>query len=158
MDVMINNAQKLSAVLTHWIKPVVGHLASGQIPAIPFLGLLENKVRSSGWVNPSWSLASELAPVINNASGAILQPLIYRYVSQFPDESLPNIAHSIVDEAIRQGSVSLLEGRLLFEKEDLEELKRLLTYNLPLTEECVYHVITEPHAEESAQPTNTQNP
>lgn len=148
---MINNAYKLSAVLTQWINPVVQQFAAGRMASLPFVQLIENKVKSSGWVSPAWSLASEISPLLNNVSGALVQPLLQRYISSVPDEQLPKMAHSIVDEAIKQGSLSLMEGRVVFEKEDLEELKQLLNYNLPLSQEDEYEVITEPRAEDSAQ-------
>lgn len=149
--VMINNAYKLSAVLTQWINPVVQQFAAGRMASLPFVQLIENKVKSSGWVSPAWSLASEISPLLNNVSGALVQPLLQRYISSVPDEQLPKMAHRIVDEAIKQGSLSLMEGRVVFEKEDLEELKQLLNYNLPLSQEEEYEVITEPRAEDSAQ-------
>lgn len=148
---MINNAYKLSAVLTQWINPVVQQFAAGRMASLPFVQLIENKVKSSGWVSPAWSLASEISPLLNNVSGALVQPLLQRYISSIPDEQLPKMAHSIVDEAIKQGSLSLMEGRVVLEKEDLEELKQLLNYNLPLSQEEEYEVITEPRAEDSAQ-------
>ena len=148
---MINNAYKLSAVLTQWINPVVQQFAAGRMASLPFVQLIENKVKSSGWVSPAWSLASEISPLLNNVSGALVQPLLQRYISSVPDEQLPKMAHRIVDEAIKQGSLSLMEGRAVFEKEDLEELKQLLNYNLPLSQEEEYEVITEPRAEDSAQ-------
>lgn len=148
---MINNAYKLSAVLTQWINPVVQQFAAGRMASLPFVQLIENKVKSSGWVSPAWSLASEISPLLNNVSGALVQPLLQRYISSVPDEQLPKMAHRIVDEAIKQGSLSLMEGRVVFEKEDLEELKQLLNYNLPISQEEEYEVITEPRAEDSAQ-------
>lgn len=148
---MITNAHKLSAVLTTWINPVVRQFASGKLSSLPFVQLIETKVKSSGWVSPAWSLTSELSPMLNNASSAIVQPMIQRYISQVPDTQLPKMAHSIVDEAIKQGQLSIMEGKVVFEKEDLEELKQLLNYNLPLTAEDEYEVITEPRAEDSAQ-------
>lgn len=149
--VMINNAYKLSAVLTQWINPVVQQFAAGRMASLPFVQLIENKVKSSGWVSPAWSLASEISPLLNNVSGALVQPMLQRYISSVPDEQLPKMAHSIVDEAIKQGSLSLMEGKVVLEKEDLEELKQLLNYNLPLSQEEEYEVITEPRAEDSAE-------
>lgn len=148
---MITNAQKLSAVLTTWINPVVQQFAAGRMSTLPFVQLIENRVKSSGWVSPAWSLASELSPLLNNVSSALVQPMLQRYISQVPDANLPKMAHRIVDEAIKQGSLSLMEGKVALEKEDLEELKQLLNYNLPLTAEDDYEVITEPRAEDSAQ-------
>ena len=148
---MITNAYKLSAVIATWVNPVVQQFMTGKMSFLPFVQLIENKVKASGWVSPAWSLSAELAPLMNNISSSIIQPIVQRYIASVPDEQLPKMAHSIVDEAIKQGSLSLMEGKVVLEKEDLEELKQLLNYNLPLCQEEEYEVITEPRAEDSAQ-------
>ena len=103
---MINNAYKLSAVLTTWINPVVQQFAAGRMSTLPFVQLIENRVKASGWVSPAWSLASEISPLLNNVSSALVQPMLQRYISQVPDANLPKMAHSIVEEAIKQGYLS----------------------------------------------------
>ena len=46
--------------------------------------------------------------------------------------------------AIKNGGLSLFEGKVEFEPEDLEELKTLLKYNLPIKEATSsYSVLTE---------------
>ena len=69
-------------------------------------------------------------------------PVIERYLQGMPDSSLPSIAHNLVDAAIVNGSLSLFEGNVVFEKEDLEELKNYLNWNLPLGESPAYEVKT----------------
>ena len=50
----------------------------------------------------------------------------------------------IMDDAIKNGGLSLFEGKIEFEKEDLEELKSLLRYNLPIQDvPNSYEVLTE---------------
>lgn len=137
---MITNAYKLSMVLTRWIQPVLNQLASNRMSMLPFVSSIENKVRSIGWVSPSWSLAQELSPILNNISGSLVQPFLQRYVSNVPDESIPKMAHNIVDEAIKNGGLSLFEGSVTFELDDLKELKKLLDYNLPYRREEEFEV------------------
>lgn len=49
-----------------------------------------------------------------------------------------------IDDAIKNGGLSLFEGKVEFEPEDLEELKTLLKYNLPIQESAAsYSVLTE---------------
>ena len=46
----------------------------------------------------------------------------------------------MVDSALAQGELSMFEGNLVFDKSDLENLKKLLDYNLPLPDENRYEV------------------
>ena len=138
------NSQILSAVLNAWLQPIVQQLAGQRLSSIPLLNGIENKIRSTGWVRPNWSLATELAPFIQEVSGTLLEPFINSYLSKIPDEAIPGMAHSVVDKAIADGEMSLFEGNIHFDKSDLEELKRLLTYNLPMKEAERYVVKKDP--------------
>lgn len=129
------NADILSAVLNRYLQPVIQQLAASKMQSFSFVQALESKVKSSGWVSSNWSLMSEISPLIEPITGNILQPMLKNYLSQVPDEQIPIMAHGIVDGALKNGQLSLFEGKLQFEREDLEELKRLLNYNLPLTEQ-----------------------
>ena len=85
-----------------------------------------------GWVSPNWSIMSELSPLMESVTGNIIAPMIERYVSGMDDASIPKVAHSIVDDALKHGELSLFEGKVVFERSDLEQLKRLLVLNMPL--------------------------
>lgn len=102
--------------------------------------MLENKAKASGFVSGSWSLMKELSPIMENVSGRLITPVLNNYLSKMEDSQLPYMAHSIVDSALANGKLELLEGAIEFEKADLMELKRLLNINLPLREEDVYIV------------------
>lgn len=139
----MQNARILSAVLNKWLQPAVLQLTSGRMDNLPFLASLSNKIRSTGWVSPQWSLGKELSPLLGDVMGVVVEPMIMGYLQGVPDESLPKIAHSIADNAIKQGGLSLMEGNVVFELEDLEELKRLLNWNLPLSDNDIYQVKTK---------------
>ena len=79
---------------------------------------------------------------MSSITEALIVPIIERYLQGMPDSSLPSIAHSLVDAALTNGSLSLFEGNVVFEKEDLEELKKYLNWNLPLGESPAYEVKT----------------
>lgn len=146
---MMNNRTILAAVLAKWAQPAINQMTSGKLDTLPFLAAISNKVRSTGWVSPQWSLGKELSPLLSNAVNSLVEPLIASYLQGVPDEAIPNMAHSIVDEAIKQGELSLFEGNVIFEKEDLEELKKYLDYNLPLTASSQYVVKTGEEEEEA---------
>ena len=141
---MYTNAEILSAVLVKWAQPAVQSLLSGRLSSLPMIAGIENKIKSTGWVSPMWSIAGEISPIMENLSTRIITPFIGNYLNRIPDEMIPMMAHEVVDSAIKNGSLSLFEGKIEFEKEDLEELKTLLKYNLPI-KDCKqdYEVITQ---------------
>lgn len=136
------NAQILSAVLNRWLQPVVLQLSQAKMQSLGFVQAIENKVKSTGWVSPNWNLTKELSPIIEPITNSIVQPMLNKYLSNVPDEAIPAMAHGIVDKAMADGQLELMEGKFVFEKEDLQELKNLLNYNLPLPESEGYTVIT----------------
>lgn len=136
------NSQILSAVLNKWLQPVVLQFSQMKMSALPFVQAIENKVKNIGFVSPNWSLTQELAPMIEPVTNSIVQPMLNRYLANVPDEAIPSMAHGIIDKALANGKLELMEGKLIFDKEDLEELKRLLDYNLPLKNKEEYTVKT----------------
>ena len=127
------NREILSAVITTWAEPLIGMLANGKLSQIPVLANIESKVRSTGWVSGNWNIGAELAPFMSGLVNTLVQPLLSQYLSSIPDDAIPNMAHSIVDTALEKGELSLLEGNITFDKDDLQCLKRLLNANLPST-------------------------
>ena len=119
------NSQKLAAVLNVWMQPIVQQLAGSRLSGMPFLSAVENKIRSTGWVRPSWSIASELSPFIQSITGPMVEPLLDSYLSKIPDSAIPQMAHAIVDKAIENNGLTLFDGNVTFERSDLEQLKRL---------------------------------
>lgn len=136
------NSQILSAVLNKWLQPVVIQLSQAKLASFPFVQAIENKVKNIGFVSPNWSLTQELSPLIEPITNSIVQPMLGKYLANVPDEAIPAMAHGIVDKALANGKLELMEGKLIFDKDDLTELKKLLEYNLPLKQEVEYHVKT----------------
>lgn len=136
----MKNHQILSAVLNKWAQPLVGEFVNKGMSSLPFLQALQNKVRSTGWVSPQWSLTAELGGLLEGVSGALVMPMLNNYLSQLDDASIPQMAHAIVDKAIAQGRLTLFEGNVEFDEADLRQLKRLLDLNLPVINEEIYHV------------------
>lgn len=77
-----------------------------------------------------------------------MTPILNSYLSKMDDAQLPYMAHSIVDSALKNGELSLLEGTIEIEEADLKELKRLLNINMPLKTEDVYIVKETEETEE----------
>lgn len=137
------NREILAAVLTKWAQPAIQSIASTKLSQLPMMANIESKLRSTGWVSPMWKLGDELSPLLGGVGGKIIEPMLAGYLSNIPDEALPELAHSIVDNAIKNGGLSLMEDNVVFEREDLEELKMLLKHNLPIEAKPRYEVVSE---------------
>lgn len=140
---MFSNRQKLAAVLNKWVQPAINGLVGAKLNQLPFLANVEAKVKSMGWVSPMWSMGKEIAPLFSGLSSSLIEPMLVRYLQNIPDEAIPQMAHAVVADAIRNGGLVIFEGNMEFEVEDLEELQTLLRYNLPVTETDTYTVLTE---------------
>jgi hypothetical protein len=140
---MYTNAQILAAVLNKWAQPLIGAFIGGNIQSIPFVQGLQNKIRSMGWVSPNWSILSEISPLMESVTGSIIAPMLGQYLSRMNDEDIPKMAHSIVNEALKNKELSLFEGKVVFEEADLRNLKRLLELNLPYNPEDDVIIKTE---------------
>ncbi len=141
---MFSNAQKLAAVLNKWAQPAIQGLLGSRLGQLPFIANIDAKLRSTGWVSPMWSLSKEIAPLMDGLSSSLVEPMLARYLQGITDAAKPELAPKVVDDAIKVGSLSLFEGKVEFEKDDLEELKMLLQYNLPINVSAnSYEVLTE---------------
>ena len=137
---MWSNRQILAAVLNKWLQPALQQMAGAKLMQLPFLANIEAKVRSTGWVSPMWSMANEVAPLLGGVTTQLVEPMISQYLQGIPDQAIPKMAHQLVENAIKQGQLTLFEGNVVFELCDLEELQKLLKYNLPIKEEECYKV------------------
>ena len=138
---MYSNAQILAAVLNKWMQPILDTLLSGRMQSFGFLNSLENKIKSTGWVSGNWSIMKDISPLIEGVSGRIITPVLTQYMSMLDDASIPSLAHDIVDKWLSAGKVELLEGKIVIERSDLQDLKRLLNANMPIIEkETPYQV------------------
>ena len=141
---MYSNAQKLAAVLNKWAQPAIQGLLGTRLGQLPFIANIDAKLRSTGWVSPMWSISKEISPLLDGLSSSLVVPMLARYLQGIPDEAIPELAHKVVEDAIRNGGLSLFEGKVEFETDDLEELRMLLRYNLPVPEKTgSYEVLTE---------------
>ena len=141
---MFSNAQKLAAVLNKWAQPAIQGLLGTRLGQLPFIANIDAKLRSTGWVSPMWSISKEISPLLDGLSSSLVEPMLARYLQGIPDEAIPELAHKVVEDAIRNGGLSLFEGKVEFETDDLEELRTLLRYNLPVPEKTgSYEVLTE---------------
>ena len=128
---MATNARILGAILNKWAQPLIGTFLGGHVQSIPFIQNIENKIRSTGWVSQRWTLMGELSPLMESLTGNLVAPMIEGYLQKVDDATIPKMAHAIVDDALKKGELNLFEGKVVFERSDLQQLKRLLELNLP---------------------------
>lgn len=129
---MHSNVEILSAVVAKWLQPLVATIAASKIDKIPFLANIESKIKSTGWVRPDWSITSELSPFMPSMAQTFIEPALRSAMGNIADDQIPAFAFGLVDTAIENGSLEILDGNVKFDRDDLQRLRRLLELNLPL--------------------------
>lgn len=134
------NSQILAAVVSEWARPAISQIAAGNLMRLPMLQSLQATIGSLGIVSGSYALQKDIEPLIQPIVNSLITPMLARYFGQIPEESIPQMAHDIVEKMRNNGSMSVLEGMVTFEEEDLAELADLLDKNLPIGQTQDYQV------------------
>lgn len=134
------NSQILAAVVSEWARPAISQIAAGNLMRLPMLQSLQATIGSLGIVSGNYALQKDIEPLIQPIINSLITPMLARYFGQIPEESIPQMAHDIVEKMRANGSMSILEGMVTFEEEDLAELADLLDKNLPIGQTRDYQV------------------
>lgn len=134
------NSQILAAVVSEWARPAISQIAAGNLMRLPMLQSLQATIGSLGIVSGNYALQKDIEPLIQPIINSLITPMFARYFGQIPEESIPQMAHDIVEKMRANGSMSILEGMVTFEEEDLAELADLLDKNLPIGQTQDYQV------------------
>ncbi len=134
------NSQILAAVVSEWARPAISQIAAGNLMRLPMLQSLQAAIGSLGIVSGGYAIQKDLEPLIQPIVNSLITPMLARYFGQIPEESIPQMAHDIVEKMRDNGSLSVLEGMVTFEEEDLAELADLLDKNLPVGQTPSYQV------------------
>lgn len=134
------NSQILAAVVSEWARPAISQIAAGNLMRLPMLQSLQATIGSLGIVSGNYALQKDIEPLIQPIINSLITPMLARYFGQIPEESIPQMAHDIVEKMRTNGSMSILEGMVTFEEEDLAELADLLDKNLPIGQTQDYQV------------------
>ena len=134
------NSQILAAVVSEWARPAISQIAAGNLMRLPMLQSLQATIGSLGIVSGSYAMQRDIEPLIQPIVNSLITPMLARYFGQIPEESIPQMAHDIVEKMRENGSLSVLEGMVTFEEEDLAELADLLDKNLPIGQTQGYQV------------------
>ena len=135
-----SNSQILAAVVSEWARPAISQIAAGNIMRLPMLQSLQATISSLGIVSGSYALQKDIEPLIQPIVNSLITPMLARYFGQIPEESIPQMAHDIVEKMRNNGPVSVLEGMVTFDEEDITELSDLLDKNLPVGQTPGYQV------------------
>ena len=134
------NSQILAAVVSEWARPAISQIAAGNLMRPPMLQSLQATISSLGIVSGSYALQKDIEPLIQPIVNSLITPMLARYFGQIPEESIPQMAHDIVENMRGNGPVSVLEGMVTFDEEDITELSDLLDKNLPVGQTPGYQV------------------
>lgn len=135
-----SNSQILAAVVSEWARPAISQIAAGNIMRLPMLQSLQATIGSLGLVSGAYNLQKDIEPLIQPVVNSLITPMLAKYFGQIPDESIPQMAHDIVEKVRYNGPLSILEGVVTFDEEDLDELAELLQKNLPVESVDHYQV------------------
>lgn len=130
---MFTNREILSSVMMHWMKPMFESGVVGK--------LMGNFLAPSGKFSIGNALANAFAPLLSDSATAIVDGALKKVLMMIPDENIPEFARDFVQSGIKRGGIDLFGVEI--EKEDLEELARLLEINLPVVSETRYQVKEE---------------
>ena len=134
------NSQILAAVVSEWARPAISQIAAGNLMRLPMLQSLQATISSLGIVSGNYALQKDIEPLIQPIVNSLITPMLARYFGQIPEESIPQMAHDIVERMRNNGPVSVLEGMVTFDEEDITELSDLLDKNLPVGQTPGYQV------------------
>lgn len=134
------NSQILAAVVSEWARPAISQIAASNLMRLPMLQSLQATIDSLGLVSGSYALQKDIEPLIQPVVNSLVTPMLAKYFGQIPEESIPQMAHDVVDKVRYNGPLSILEGMITFDEEDLDELADLLQKNLPVEKQEGYQV------------------
>ena len=134
------NSQILAAVVSEWARPAISQIAAGNLMRLPMLQSMQATISSLGIVSGSYALQKDIEPLIQPIVNSLITPMLARYFGQIPEDSIPQMAHDIVEKMRGNGPVSVLEGMVTFDEEDITELSDLLDKNLPVGQTPGYQV------------------
>lgn len=134
------NSQILAAVVSEWARPAISQIAASNLMRLPILQSLQATIGSLGLVSGNYALQKDIEPLIQPVVNSLVTPMLAKYFGQIPEESIPQMAHDVVDKVRYNGPLSILEGMITFDEEDLDELADLLQKNLPVEKTEGYQV------------------
>ena len=133
MSSMKTNKEIASEILAEWMTPYYQSLIDmGLLTNSDIITRIDNKIKKTGWVDNNYSILADLNPYMDYSAGVIIKGMFYEVMEEIPDDMIPDLMHSIMRSAYEKGNLSLLGGRLKFNREQLEQLKVIMKKHMPL--------------------------
>ena len=111
-----SNSQILAAVVSEWARPAISQIAASKAMRLPMLQSLQASIGALGLVSGEYNLQKDLEPLILPVVNSLITPVLARYFAQIPEESIPQMAHDIVEKVRYNGPLSVLEGVITFDE------------------------------------------
>lgn len=127
--------------MSFWARPALTQLATSRLSSLPMMQSLQQSIVASGLVSQAYNISADLMPIMAPVINNLLQPYLERQLAQLPDESIPALARDVLAEAEKKGSMSIMDGFLTLEAQDIQELRQLVEKNLPMADRQGYEVI-----------------
>lgn len=137
------NAQKLAAIVSEWARPALSQIASSKISNLQWVRTLQDGIVGLGLAGSNYDIAQDLQPLLQPAINAIIEPMLADSFSKIPDAAIPQMARDIVEELTRKGSMTLLDGLIVLDQTDVEQLRNLVGRNLPYDSNEHYKIIKD---------------
>lgn len=127
--------------MSFWARPALTQLATSRLSSLPMMQSLQQSIVASGLVSQAYNITADMLPIMAPVINNLLQPYLERQLAQLPDESIPALARDVLAEAEKKGSMSIMDGFLTLEAQDIQELRQLVEKNLPMADRQGYEVI-----------------
>lgn len=138
-----SNAQKLAAIVSEWARPAIVQVASSKMSSMGWVKSLQGSIMSLGLVGGNYDITADLQPLMAPIVNSMVEPLLAEQFAKIPDAVIPQMARSIVDELEKNGTLTLLDGLVVLDAGDIDELRGLVERNLPCQCDEHYNIVRQ---------------
>lgn len=135
------NAQKLAAIVADWARPAIGQVASSKMSSFGWVKSINGTLMSLGLVGNNYNIVTDIQPMLDPLVASLVEPMLAEQFAKIPDAAIPQLARNILAEIRNKGSMSLLDGLVVIDQSDVNELQNLVERNLPSTDVEHYNII-----------------
>ena len=114
----MTNAEKLSGIIAKWARPALTKIMTDRMSYMPFVSNINNVLIGSGIVGRDYRIEKEISPLVD--------PMLVSYLSKIPDNVIPSMIRSLCEHVKQKGMISLLDGFIVIEAEDISELEVMI--------------------------------
>ena len=145
-EAMFSNAEKLTAVILNWVKPMFDTIVADRLGQFQPVQAANEWVKKYFPVAANYSIVNDLSFLAVPATEIVVEPLVRNAIAKagIADQDIPAYTAKLVDaligEAESNGKVTIF-NTIEFEKADFERLRTMLDKNLPQKREKKYEVI-----------------